>query len=744
MSLITAFYERVADLVIARPAQVLLVMALLLLASFVAMGNLSMESGASIYLSPDDPSMIWYQSYLKNFADEKTIVLYISGSDPLDYAVLHDLSIFEEEAGRIPGVVSVTTIARAIKQANGGILPTTKSGIHAAFERLPENYQKQLVPDSIHTLGTITAKGDPTSLLDPIGLVISSTTLPPGVTIEMSGSDAFDEQMLSEMTGQIVILILGAFFFMFIALFVMFGSVRYRLLPLLFVMAGLIYLFGVLGALRVPLNIGAIGAFPVLLGLGIDYAVQFQSRLNDELLISPLQEAVRTTICNTGYPVLNAMIATAMGFVVLFITPLPILTGFTKTAIIGIICAYGATLFGFPALALLISYKAKIPVPGKGPDLFARYNNLLSGLAGKIAKAPFVFIVLVLMVAGIGMIIDDQIAIDTTENSMVPPDMPAKVVMDKITTMLGSQMPVDLIITAPDITSLETLQWMDRYEKFIIDVYPEKIIGVSSIASLVKEYNGNTLPESQTRLNGVLAGIPADEKRNYVADRITGLFEIQTVDLSAEEMSTMRSVLLAHIDWPQPPPGLSAHSSGMFELNAITLDDIVVYKPIMTNLAFIMIFLFLLLAYRRIVSVAPLIPIICVVGWNAVVMWVFSIDYTFITASLGAITIGVSSEYTILMMERYLEERKTSPDLHSAIQNSVQKIGASITVSALVTAFGFSALLLSSFPIISNFGIMTVIAVIFSLVGAIVIMPAILSILGSVEEYVERWRTGRE
>ncbi|HOJ95993.1 MAG TPA: hydrophobe/amphiphile efflux-3 (HAE3) family transporter [Methanospirillum sp.] len=741
MSLISHFYHRVSDQVIARPALILLIMALLALASFASMGNLSMESGVSIYLTHEDPSMIWYQSYVKNFADEKTIVLYISTPDPLSYDVLHDLSVFEEEVSRIPGVMSVTTIASVIKQANGGTLPPSKSQIQTAFDRIPASYQQTLVPDSVHTFGAVLARGDPASLLEPIGQVISSSVLPPGTTIEISGTDAFDEQMLDAMTGQIVVMILGAFTLMLLGLLVLFSSVRYRLLPLLFVMLGLIYLFGVLGAFRVNLNIGAIGAFPVLLGLGIDYAVQFQSRLNDELINSPLHEAIRTTICNTGYAVLNAMIATVMGFIVLYITPLPILVGFTQTAIIGIFCAYGATLFGFPALALLLPYKPKISDPARGPGLFDRYNHLLSYIAGKIAKSPVILLILVLMLAGIGLVVDDRIAIDTTEDSMVPPDMPAKVVKDKIEMTLGSQMPVELIITAPDITSLETLRWMDRYGKFISEVYADKIISVSSIASLVKKYNDGTLPRSQTALNTILSRIPADEKRKYVADDITGLMEIKTISLSAGEMSNMKEVLLSETGWPDPPPGLSVHSSGEFELNAITHDDIVLYKPIMTYLAFIMIFLFLLIAYRNIIAVAPLFPIICVVGWNAVVMWVFSIDYTFITASLGAITIGVSSEYTILMMERYLEEKKTSPDSYSAIRNSVQKIGASVTVSGLVTAFGFSALLLSSFPIISNFGIMTVIAVFFSLIGAIIIMPAILALIGAVEEWLIRRRS---
>jgi hypothetical protein len=68
----------------------------------------------------------------------------------------------------------------------------------------------------------------------------------------------------------------------------------------------------------------------------------------------------------------------------------------------------------------------------------------------------------------------------------------------------------------------------------------------------------------------------------------------------------------------------------------------------------------------------------------------------------------------------------------------VNKIGTAITISGLATFFGFSALCLSSFPIISNFGITTLIAVGFSLIGAIFIMPAILSVMGDLTERLER------
>jgi hypothetical protein len=56
----------------------------------------------------------------------------------------------------------------------------------------------------------------------------------------------------------------------------------------------------------------------------------------------------------------------------------------------------------------------------------------------------------------------------------------------------------------------------------------------------------------------------------------------------------------------------------------------------------------------------------------------------------------------------------------------------------MTTVFGFAALTISSFNIISNFGIVTVITVGFSLVGAIVVMPAVLALM---YRYTGRSRT---
>jgi len=154
----------------------------------------------------------------------------------------------------------------------------------------------------------------------------------------------------------------------------------------------------------------------------------------------------------------------------------------------------------------------------------------------------------------------------------------------------------------------------------------------------------------------------------------------------------------------------------------------------MTITAFGLIFLFLLLVYRKLGKAAtPVIPIMMIVGWNGLIMYILGIDYTPLTAVLGSMTIGVASEYTILIMERVYEERSHGQDLIPAIQHGVQQIGTAITVSGMTTVFGFAALMLSTFNIVSNFGVVTVITVAFSLVGAIVVMPAILFLVGRFE-----------
>src|SRR5207342_206792 len=57
---------------------------------------------------------------------------------------------------------------------------------------------------------------------------------------------------------------------------------RWRLLSLAVVSVGLVWAFGALGYLGVPLSMVTISGLPILLGLGVDFAIQTHNRFEEE------------------------------------------------------------------------------------------------------------------------------------------------------------------------------------------------------------------------------------------------------------------------------------------------------------------------------------------------------------------------------------------------------------------------------------------------------------------------------
>jgi hypothetical protein len=120
-----------------------------------------------------------------------------------------------------------------------------------------------------------------------------------------------------------------------------------------------------------------------------------------------------------------------------------------------------------------------------------------------------------------------------------------------------------------------------------------------------------------------------------------------------------------------------------------------------------------------------------VTGWLGGVMYVLDMEYNPLTATLGSLVIGIGAEFTILMMERYYEERERGFEPLDAMDRAASMVGQAIIASGSTVIFGFSALVASSFPIIQSFGLVTVIAVAFSLLSTLIVLPPIMVNLDS-------------
>ena len=66
----------------------------------------------------------------------------------------------------------------------------------------------------------------------------------------------------------------------------------------------------------------------------------------------------------------------------------------------------------------------------------------------------------------------------------------------------------------------------------------------------------------------------------------------------------------------------------------------------------------LLAVYRRWDRAwVPLVPIALATGWSALVLWLIGVPLNPMSATLGALVLAISTEFAVLLVARYREER---------------------------------------------------------------------------------------
>ena len=756
--MIDRIFSSIAGTINRRPELVATFLVAIFLVALYGMTQITMQTGAATYMDQDSPKGILYNKYIDTFQSD-TLILIIDTSDPLDPDVLKYVDRLESTIRQQQNIKSAGSIVDLLKSANGGNLPASRAQVDTIVATIPPEVRATAVPSNVLSLVQIQISQGlsdkaKTAALNNVKSVVSASSPPPGVTVTVTGSPAFSAEMSSSLGKDMGTLIGAAMVLMIVVMGILFAYVRYRFMPVLLVGMGLITSLGLMGLAGIQLNMAVVGAFPVLIGLGIDYAIQFHARFDEESRKGSIEDAVFMTVTRTGPAVMYAMLATSIGFLAMFISPVPMIRSFGLVSIIGVMSCYCVSLIGMPTLAVLLKYKPKQEVPEvcyavgegacddlPGPEVTKRkagwsYAGFLTNTSVKIAKNPIPVLLVVGLIALIGFQLDAVIPIDSNENSFVPSDMPAKISLDTVGRVIGSTDSATIYFEGSSVTDLDTIRWMERFQDYELTHHAE-LTRATSIVTYVLAYNNGVMPETQSQLDAILARIPDSVKKPYLSGSMDAVVEFGTIKMESKPQDSLKQQMTDDIAFLEPPIGITVKPSGRFDLFTTLMHDMGSSKDSMTYLGFILIFVYLVLVYRHLHAVSPLVPIIAIVGWNAVAMYVMGIAYTPLTATLGSMTIGVAAEYTILVMERYAEEEERLHNSLDAIQESVQRIGTAITVSGLATFFGFSALCLASFPIISNFGITTLIAVGFSLMGAIFVMPAVLSVVGTFNEWLE-------
>lgn len=435
-------------------------------------------------------------------------------------------------------------------------------------------------------------------------------------------------------------------------------------------------------------------------------------------------KALQVTIKKMVPAVLIAMISTGLGLLSLYRSKVPMINDFGAMLTIGIVIAFFIGIFIF--LPLLYIRDKHFPKVEKSRERNKKKSNKsISRFMGVILKMKYVILSFAIILAVIGIVVDQQAKAETNLENFMPQDSQALADIRELRELIGSTEQIAIIIEDTAVLDYENLVIIKNIENLLNTEYQEQIIETSSLLNIFSMMGIN---DFNLINNTTLESIPVDQRKLFINETQTKtVINVSMRDMDDQAFGLFLDDLREDIQDMTTETNITI--TGQSVIDSEMMDALTTGRYEITIIGLVLIFLSLLVIYKSFYrAILPIIPIILIVGWSGGVMAMFNISYTPLTATLGALIMGIGTEFTILITERFEEEKLKTENRQEAIKNALSKMANPILVSALTTMGGFSALIFSDFVILSNFGIMTLVNLSLALLSTIVVLPTILAI----------------
>ncbi len=724
------FLEKLSRFIAKRPGLVVSVTALVVIIFLISASQVEYTSlEYERYFPIGDPVYKNLELYQKDFGVRaEGVYIMIKGDDVVNREVYEYMLELGKSLKNLDGVGSVTSPASIIAELNGGVLPSDNSQI----KRLTELYARQFVPKKTLALMmvtiTVTDPDKTMELAKQIERVVKFTHRPTGITTEVTGSPVLGYQIVKVSEKETGMTTTASIIAMIVLLLVTFsGAVRKKymaFMPLIISVFSVIVIVGLLPLAGLKLDPDISATLPILIGLAIEYAAQIQNRYEHERMRGHDRDSsVVIAVTRTGLAVILAMLTTVIGFMSMATTLIPETALFGIIMSLGLIIAYIFSITFLPAtLKILDREEEKKAIVKEEKREVGILERVLTSIASFTASKPKAILALALIIIIFGAYANTQIKLETDTKKYFPENLPAMVKFNELERIMGKQYIYTIVLNVDEI-GVDELKRLDELGNYIVNK-EDMVYKCDSLSTLIKEYLGR-LPESDAELYQILSMIPKDILKRYVSGHTIALYLYTTADTHDKrvELTEYLDRDVRFFEWHEGyyitgMPVIMAHL-GEIMLNSQTQ---------MTLVSYGLIVLLLFATYRSVSrAIVPLVAITTVIGVLNTTMFAMGMKQTVMSIAINSITLGLGIDFSIHMTERYVEERQRySPE--KAVTVAIEETGKAIVTSALTMAGGFGALMLSSFPMLWNFGFLSLIAIIFSLIGALTVVPAFLMI----------------
>ena len=597
-------------------------------------------------------------------------------------------------------------------------------------------------------------------------------------TYTVTGAPVVVADLSTSLQDSIVLLLVAALVVMAATLLLIFRTPRARLLPLGIALAAAALTFGGMALVGASLTMASIAVLPVLIGLAVDYAIQLQSRWDETRAregTDPVATAARVGAI-AAPTILTAVIATAVGVLVLLLSPVPMVQGFGLVLVAGIVLAFACAMTaGIAVLTLSARYAGRGPrvlasawgelaAAGRGAVDLLRAGGRRVGFKPRPARRPVFERVLdfviarprtvlacALALAVIGWIADAGTRVVSDIQKLMPQSLPALQDLNTLQRSTGVSGEIDVTVKARDLADPKVVNWMTSYQQGLLRHYgystkrgcgEATLCPALSLPDLFRGSGDSKSPQALTKqqIEGVLDAVPPYFSQAVIArDRHTAALafgiKLMPLDKQQQVVDTMRSRL-------HPPAGVTAQLAGLpVEAAQANADVSSWWRRLVLGVGALVLVGLVLFAVRRRVknAVIPLVPIALATGWAGLLSWWSDdtplglllgrpVELNPMSVTLGALVIALSTEFSVLLSARYRSERDSGLGVRAALLRTYASTGRAVTASAVTALAGFAVLVISDIRMLRDFGLVTVVDLAVSLLGVLVVLPAVLAL----------------
>ena len=522
---------------------------------------------------------------------------------------------------------------------------------------------------------------------------------------------------------------------------------RLRLLPLALALASAALVFGLLDLVGGSLTMASVAVLPILIGLAVDYAIQFQARLDEvEATGASGAAAARTAANLSGPTIATACLATAAGFLVLLLSPTPMVRGFGVLLFAGVLLAFILVMTaGFAALGLRRTPSGQSNPSGGwrrggnhpeealatggmvGP--YADRTRPLQRLVSLAIARPATILAVGVVLAAAGWALGTQIDTVSEVRQLAPHNLRQVEDLDTFEEATGTTGDLEVLVEAPDLTDPATIEWMAGFKRRVLK---EDDVTAGPALSDFLTRGGKV---TRSGIEATLAAMspyslrqvaPLDPDTGKVGHLALIGFGIRSQTLAEQErlLDSVREQV------GTPPAGVEVHLTGLPVIATEAGSELSSsrYWLALAGLgAVALVLLVLLRSFRR--ALVPLLPTVLATGWASLLIWLTGIPLNPMSAALGALTIAIATEFAVILAGRFEQERSVGLDVTAALRRAYARTGAAVVASGLTAIAGFAVLVASDIRMLRDFGAVTVIDLAAALLGVIVILPATLVLL---------------